>query len=66
KRLLTKSQELHRYIHCNLNHPITCSKCESIFSFFEKLKVAISEEYFEILDEYQQKLIAWMAHHITK
>ncbi|PKY53609.1 hypothetical protein RhiirA4_471939 [Rhizophagus irregularis] len=74
KRLLTKSQELRRYIHreyskelevtaagiavhnscishcirhafgdCNLNHPVTCSKCESIFSFFEELKAAIKE-----------------------
>uniref|UniRef100_U9T958 Uncharacterized protein n=1 Tax=Rhizophagus irregularis (strain DAOM 181602 / DAOM 197198 / MUCL 43194) TaxID=747089 RepID=U9T958_RHIID len=31
-----------------------------------QLKAAISEEYFEILDEYQQKLIAWMAHHARK
>src|SRR5207245_11376190 len=51
---------------CNLDHPITCSKCESIFSFFEELKAAVGEKYFEILDEYQQKLIAWMAHHARK
>ncbi|GBB91846.1 hypothetical protein RclHR1_19260002 [Rhizophagus clarus] len=97
KHLLTKSQELRRYIRreypkelevtatgtavhnscishcirhafgdCNLNHPVTCSKCESLFSFFQELKAVTSEEYFEVLDEYQQKLIAWMAHHARK
>ncbi|GET02750.1 hypothetical protein GLOIN_2v326913 [Rhizophagus clarus] len=48
----------HAFGDCNLNHPVTCSKCESLFSFFEELKAAISEEYFNILDEYLQKLIA--------
>ncbi|UZO13203.1 uncharacterized protein OCT59_004708 [Rhizophagus irregularis] len=72
KHLLTKSQELRRYIRreyskeLEVTAAVTCSKCESIFSFFEELKAAMSEEYFEILDEYQQKLIAWMAHHARK
>ena len=56
----------HAFGDCNLDHPVTCSKCESLFSFFQELKAAISEEYFEVLDEYQQKLIAWMAHHACK
>jgi len=56
----------HAFGDCDLNHPVTCSKCESIFGFFEELKAAISEEHSETLDEYQQKLIAWMAHHARK
>jgi hypothetical protein len=48
----------HAFGYCDLNHPVTCSKCESLFSFFEELKAAISEEHFETLDKYQQKLIA--------
>ena len=43
---------------CDLNHPVTCLKCESLLSFFEELKAAISEEYSESLDEYQRKLIS--------
>ncbi|GBB92045.1 hypothetical protein RclHR1_19590001 [Rhizophagus clarus] len=56
----------HAFGDCNLNHPVTCSKCESLFSFFQELKAVISEEYFEVLDKYQQKLIAWMAHYARK
>jgi hypothetical protein len=56
----------HAFGDCNLDHPVTCSKCESFFSFFQELKAVISEEHFEVLDEYQQKLIAWMAHHARK
>ena len=56
----------HAFGDCNLNHPVTCSKCEGFFSFFEELKSSISEEYSEVLDEYQQKLVAWMAHHVCK
>ncbi|RHZ82228.1 hypothetical protein Glove_110g47 [Diversispora epigaea] len=51
---------------CNLDHPITCSKCENLFHFFDKLKGILSEQYSETLDEYKQKLIAWMAHHARK
>ncbi|RHZ62731.1 hypothetical protein Glove_335g14 [Diversispora epigaea] len=51
---------------CNLDHPITCSKCENLFHFFDKLKDILSEQYSETLDEYKQKLIAWMAHHARK
>ncbi|RHZ83505.1 hypothetical protein Glove_91g130 [Diversispora epigaea] len=48
---------------CNLDHPIICSKCKNLFHFFDKLKDILSEQYSETLDEYKQKLIAWMAHH---
>ncbi|RHZ51762.1 hypothetical protein Glove_470g6 [Diversispora epigaea] len=51
---------------CNLDHPITCSKCENLFHFFDELKDILSEQYSETLDEYKQKLIAWMAHHAHK
>lgn len=42
---------------CNLNHPVTCIKCESLFYFFDKLKSELNEQYSEILDEHRQKLI---------
>ncbi|POG58390.1 hypothetical protein GLOIN_2v1790442 [Rhizophagus irregularis DAOM 181602=DAOM 197198] len=56
----------HAFGACDLDHPVTCTKCESLFVFFEELKAAIGEQYSETLDEYQQKLIAWMAHHARK
>ena len=56
----------HAFGDCDLIHPVTCLKCESLFIFFEELKAAIDEKYSETLDEYQQKLIAWMAHHARK
>ncbi|PKB97504.1 hypothetical protein RhiirA5_384621 [Rhizophagus irregularis] len=56
----------HAFGACDLDHPVTCTKCESLFIFFEELKAAIGEQYSETLDEYQRKLIAWMAHHARK
>jgi hypothetical protein len=40
--------------------------CENLLQFFEQLKKELGNEHHVMLDEYQQKLIAWMAHHTRK
>jgi hypothetical protein len=51
---------------CELDHPDTCNNCENLFSFFDQLKKELGPKFSNTLDEYQTKLIAWMAHHTRK
>ncbi|RHZ77227.1 hypothetical protein Glove_184g100 [Diversispora epigaea] len=51
---------------CNLSHPDTCSNCELLFTFFNKMKKNLSLEFHEQLDNYQKKIIKWMGHHARK
>ena len=56
----------HAFGDCNLDHPDTCDNCESLFSFFDQLKEQLESEFNDMLDNYQIKLISWMAHHTRK
>jgi hypothetical protein len=51
---------------CNLPHTESCENCESLFSFFETLHINLQEEEQQKIQSYQDRLIAFMAHHIRK
>lgn len=51
---------------CQEIHFNSCTNCENLFTFFEKLKNHLSLDKHKDLDEYQKKLIAFMSHHARK
>ena len=52
----------HAFGACDLEHLEACSNCESLFTFFEQLRNSLGSGFYQTLDEYQKKLIAWMGH----
>ena len=56
----------YAFRECRLNHPDTCSNCESFFLFFNTLRMNLKENEQEKLPSYQNKLIAFMVHHARK
>ncbi|CAB4459606.1 unnamed protein product [Rhizophagus irregularis] len=51
----------HAFGDCDLDHPSTCDHCKNLFSFFDQLKEQLGSEFNDTLENYQAKLIAWMA-----
>ncbi len=56
----------HAFGECYLDHPDTCKNCESLFLFFDTLQKNLENEEQEKLLDYQNRLIAFMAHHARK
>ncbi len=56
----------HAFGECHLDHPDTCKNCESLFLFFDTLQKNLENEEQEKLLDYQNRLIAFMAHHARK
>ena len=48
--------------NCDQQHSMICSGCESFFKIFDKLKKALRLDLHNSIEEYQTKLINWMAH----
>ncbi|CAG8813755.1 2600_t:CDS:2, partial [Cetraspora pellucida] len=48
--------------NCDQQHPIFCSNCESFFKIFDKLRKVLRLDLHNSIEEYQNKLINWMAH----
>ncbi len=56
----------HAFSDCNLSHLDICSDCKDFFLFFELLRKNLSLEHFDILENYEKRLIYFLAHHVRK
>ena len=53
----------HAFGNCNLSHLDICSDCKDFFLFFELLRKNLTLEHFDILENYEKRLIYFLTHH---
>lgn len=51
---------------CNHSHLNICSDCKDFFLFFELLRKNLTLEHHDILENYEKRLIYFLAHHARK
>ncbi|CAB5207983.1 unnamed protein product [Rhizophagus irregularis] len=57
---------LYAFGECNTPHTHVCNECQKIFQFFQDLKNNLGLSYHEEIQEYQNRILYYLAHQTRK
>ncbi|RGB33245.1 hypothetical protein C1646_761906 [Rhizophagus diaphanus] len=57
---------LYAFGECNASHTCICNGCQEVFQFFQDLKTNLNSTYHEEIQEYQDRILYYLAHQTRK
>ncbi|PKK56452.1 hypothetical protein RhiirC2_721853 [Rhizophagus irregularis] len=57
---------LYAFGECNASHTCICNGCQEVFQFFQDLKPNLNSTYHEEIQEYQDRILYYLAHQTRK
>ena len=57
---------LYAFGECNASHTCVCNECQEVFQFFQDLKNNLNSSYHEEIQEYQDRILYYLAHQTRK
>jgi len=57
---------LYAFSECDTPHTYICNECQEIFQFFQDLKVSLDISYHEEIQEFQDRILYYLAHQTRK
>lgn len=57
---------LYAFGECNATHTHACNNCQEVFQFFQYLKTNLNISYHEEIQEYQNRILYYLAHQTRK